>query len=416
MKALLKRLFIDNWPRKTISIVLGVIIWLTVNHSLTSTKTIGNIPVRIINLAPDKTIDGGMQKGGFLSKKVSLTLTGKRAFLNELSSNDLEVVIDAANQPDEWIASIAKKNLVSLTPDLDISKGISDVSHQRFIIRLTKLISEKIPILITQPLGGAPRGYKFLDIWPYRLTITVSGPEEVVKKLKTQGQKLTFNLNNISKGDLDEIATKKGEGTGDEVSFFVPEGWKIIQFPAISDLPLEIDDPQAKLLRIDFVRSDLIPIDNAIPVSLYFPQELIKQFNPDNTKLVTSPLLHDVNGIKLIQKPLFVRGVSHLFVDLVRNKLQISITFTPENKKRPIDWGVIFINQRTMENQYVSKFMSDSSDELIHGLLPSLREEYLRNRFRSYMNHFKLYNSNDTNFELDIKLENGEVSILEKNQ
>ena len=415
MKALLKRLFIENWPRKAGSIALAIVIWLTVNHSLTSTKTIGSIPVRIINLAPDKTIDG-MQKDGFLSKKVSLTLTGKQAFLNELTSNDLEVVIDAANKPDEWIASIAKKNLVSLTPDLDISKGVSDVSHQRFIIHLTKLISEKIPIIVTQPIGRAPRGYKFLDIWPYRLTMTVSGPAEVVKKLKTQGQKLTFNLNNISKGDLDVIAAKKDGTKGNEVSFFVPEQWKLINFPTISDLPLEIDDPQAKLLRIDFVRSNLIPLNTSIPVSLYFPQELIKKWNPENTKLITTSLLHDVNGIKLIQKPLFAKGASHFFVDLVRNMLQISITFLPENNRKPIDWSVLFITPRTLENEYVSKLMSDSTDEVIHGLLPSLREEYLRNRFRSYMNHFKLYNSDDTNFMLDIKLDDGNVSVSEKNQ
>lgn len=413
MKGILKRIFFENWPRKAVSIILAIVIWLTVNHSLTTTKTLSNIPVRIINLADDKTIDG-MQKDGLLTKKVTLTLTGKRAFLNELTTNDLEVIIDAAGQPDEWIASISKKNLVSLTPDLDISKGISDVSHQRFIIRLTKLISEKIPILITQPIGGAPRGYKFLDIWPYRLTMTVSGPEEEVKRIKTQGQKLTFNLNNISKADLDAIATKSGEGKADEVSFFVPEQWKLITLPSLSDLPLEIDDPQAKLLRIDFVRSDLIPLDTSIPVSLYFPPESINTYNPQNTQLVSSSLVHDVNGIKLIEKPLFVKGVSHLFVDLVRNMLQLSIVFSPASEMKPLDSTVLFINPRTLENEYVSKLMSDSSDEAIHSLLPALKEEYLRNRFRSYMNHFKLYNADDTPFELDITLDDGKVTVSEK--
>ena len=85
-----------------------------------------------------------------------------------------------------------------------------------------------------------------------------------------------------------------------------------------------------------------------------------------------------------------------------------------ENEKKPIDWSVLFINPRTIENEYVSKLMSDSSDEVIHGLLPSLREEYLRNRFRSYMNHFKLYNNDDTQFELDIKLDDGKVIVSEK--
>ena len=413
MKTLFKRFIIGNWPRKAVSIILALVIWLTVNQSLTSTKTIGNIPVRIVNLAQDKTIDG-LHKDGLLSKKVTLTLTGKRAFLSYLSSSDLEVVIDASNKPDEWIASISKRNLISLTPDIDISKGISDVSHQRFIIRLTKLVTKKIPILITQPIGEAPRGYQFLDIWPYRLTLTVSGPEEVVKHLKAQGQKLTFNLNNISKGELDAIATKKRDEKGDEVSFFVPDQWKHINFPALFDLPLEIDDPQAKLLRIDFVRSDLVPIDRAIPVSLYFPQEYITRFNPENTKLVASTLLKDVSGIKLIEKPLYARGVSHLFVKLVRSMLQISITLSPQKQGESLDWSILFINPRTLEDNYVSTLLSDSSDEEIHDLLPSLREEYLRNRFRSYMNHFKLYNSDDSIFNLNIRAQDSTVVVSEK--
>ena len=72
---------------------------------------------------------------------------------------------------------------------------------------MTKLVTDQIPIIISQPVGEAPRGYQFLDVWPYRLTLSVSGPEEVIKRIKVKEQRITFNLNDISKGQLDALST-----------------------------------------------------------------------------------------------------------------------------------------------------------------------------------------------------------------
>ena len=130
-------------------------------------------------------------------------------------------MIDAADKPDEWLVIITKKNLVSLNPEIDISSGISRVYHPNFVVRMTKLVTDQIPIVITQPIGEPPRGYQFLDVWPYRLSLTVSGPEEVIKRLKLKEQRITFNINDISKAQLDELSLKS-ESTSEVVSYFVP--------------------------------------------------------------------------------------------------------------------------------------------------------------------------------------------------
>ena len=114
MKTLLIRLFIDNWVRKLISLILAMIIWMVVSHSMTTTKVVPNIAVRVINLQAHKTIEG-MQANGILNKRVYLNITGNKAALDELSSKDLEVVIDAKDKSEEWIASITQKNLSSFS-------------------------------------------------------------------------------------------------------------------------------------------------------------------------------------------------------------------------------------------------------------------------------------------------------------
>ena len=71
MKTILYKLFIEHWPRKLVAIILAVITWLVVNHTLTSTRNISNVPVRIIHLPAGRTVEG-MQPNGRLAKKVTL--------------------------------------------------------------------------------------------------------------------------------------------------------------------------------------------------------------------------------------------------------------------------------------------------------------------------------------------------------
>lgn len=68
VKSLLLRIFVDNWIRKVIALILAAILWLVVNQSLTTTRNIAHIPVRVINIPPGYTIEG-IQANGRLAKK-----------------------------------------------------------------------------------------------------------------------------------------------------------------------------------------------------------------------------------------------------------------------------------------------------------------------------------------------------------
>lgn len=412
MKTLLHKMFIVSWQRKAVALLLGMIIWLVVNHSLTSTKTINNISVRIINLPPGKTIEG-MQSNGKLNKKLTLTLVGNTHILEDLNSNDLEIVIDAMDKPEEWNNSISKKNLVSLNPEIDLASGISRIYQPNFTLKMTNLVSEEIPISITKPLGESPRGYQFLDVWPYNLTVKVSGPEDIVKRLKLKEQKLTFNLNDISKAQLDALASHKNSDKSGVVSFFVPDQWKQIHIPLLSDTPIEINDSPDKSLRIDFVRYNLIPLESSILVSMFYPPEYSSVLNPLSLKIRSNDLVKEKHGIFMIDTPLFAKGSDRLFTEIVKDWIQIVVIAAPKSSKQPLDWNLQFINSAQLEDEYVETLMSDVSDEDIRSMKPSLREEYLRNRFRSYMNRFELFKSENTKFQIDAFIEGNFVEIEE---
>ncbi|MDE3055252.1 MAG: hypothetical protein KGI80_00930 [Verrucomicrobiota bacterium] len=408
MISFLKRLFFEHFFRKLLSLFLAIIVWLIVYRSMTTVKTVTEVPVRVINLKEGKTIEG-MQTNGLLNERISLTLYGHGTLLDALGSRDLEVVLNAEGKPDEWIASISKQELVSLNPELNLRKGLSRIVSSERKICQSSLVKEEIPITVTEPIGEAPKGYQYLDVFPYHLNLTLVGPEKTIKRLKNRGGlQLTFNLNEISVGEL-EVLQSMNKGRGNEVSFFVPNAWKRLVVSELSEERVEIDDPRAKGLRIDFIREDLLPVPSSIPISLFFPTDRSAQVNPETCNLALGDFIVKKNGLKVTAPQLFVKGVSRKFLDLVKDRLQIVITLC----KEPL-WNVQFVSQQDLEDRFIARAIAEW-DYALEDLSPQLREEYLRNRFRSYMHSFRLYTANQKKLKLAMRLEGDTVHVLSEN-
>lgn len=406
VKSFLVAVFVENRGRKVVALILAAFVWLVVNQSLTTTRSISNIPVRVINVPAGETIEG-MQSGGRLSKKLTLTLVGNKTLLGELTPYDFEVVLDASDKPEEWIVSVAKKNLISLNPEIDLPKGISRLYHPDFVVRMAKLATDQISVVVTQPTGEAPRGYQFLDVWPYRLKMTVSGPEAVIKRLKAKEQRITFNLSAIQQAELETLATSSQGMCSDVVSFPVPNAWKQVSLLPLSQTPLEINDPEAAKLRIDFIRCHLLPLDQLIPLQLFFPQG--DTLDPRTISIQTNPFISEVQGVSYLRLPLYVNGVDRLFLQIVRNRIQILLTVPSKSAEKGLDWSVQFIHPNELEDLYVAALMADVTKSGPEE--PLLREEYLRNRFRNYMYRFQLLTSEETKFELSAYLQDSHIDI-----
>src|SRR5580704_2432523 len=94
MKALFERLFIRHWPRKLVALITAIVVWFLVSQTITITRTLSDVPVRITNVPPDKTVQG-LLPNGLLSKRISVTITGSKSILQDLRPTDIEVVINA---------------------------------------------------------------------------------------------------------------------------------------------------------------------------------------------------------------------------------------------------------------------------------------------------------------------------------
>lgn len=409
MESLIYNLFIHNWQRKLLALATALILWFFVSHSITETKMIRNVPIRITNLPADKTIVG-LLSNGLLNKKINLTLTGSKDVIEEIETGDFEVNVDASiiDHPD-WALQITKKNLVSLNPAIDLGKNISSVSHSEFVIKLNRLVTAKVTIKILPPIGESPPGYEFLDIWPQMLTQTVSGPEEEINRLKSKGLELTFNLDEITKAELDALKAAQGDNNN-EISFFVPYDWKQISIPFRGYSIEEINDPDAQNLRVDFLRQEFLAVESEISVHAFYPIKNLASINPNTVRLVKSDQLIDRDGIMVFARPLYVKNVSRLFLSIIRDYLEIVIVAEPKESGETLPFSLELIIPGYLEEIYVTKQMANAGKQISTPLLKK-REMLYRNRFRSFLQNLVLYISPDHKLNIESSI-NGQKIII----
>lgn len=411
METIITALFYNNWQRKLVALITAIIIWFFVNHSIIEPKTLSNIPVRVHGLSPDKTIQG-MLPNGFLSKRITLTLSGTKEVMDELEPGDLEVSIDASTaDQNDWIVQITKKNLVSLNPSIDLVNHITQVAHTEFVVKLSQLVTQKIPIRVLPPKGEPPQGYEYLNIWPQTFVQSVSGPEEEIKILKAEGLEVEFDLSEITKADLDGLRNPKST-FNDEVSFKVPEKWKYVTIPFHNNTREDINDPDAQHLHIDFLRKESLAIDKELPIRVYYPTEYSSTINPNTYSLELGSKIQLKNGIPILTLPLYLKDVSQLFLETIRENMEIAIVAAPLSEREILQWSVDVIAPYELEDVYVGKFLAhleESRSGQHH--LPKTEEAVLRKRFRDYMQRVMLYLSPDKKLKLQSRLDDHKVKV-----
>ena len=409
----IKSFFLENWQQKSVALLTAIVVWVLVNHTITTTRVIPNVPIKVINLPADKTISDLLPTNHLL-RRITLTLKGDKEVLQKINPGDLEVVVDASSKDDRWSVEIDKHNLISLNPEIILQQNITKIFHSPLEIRLSKLVTARIPVTILPPNGEAPERFQFLDIWPHNLVHTVSGPEQHTKDLQNKGLFLAFNLNNISQEELEALEPRDNDNQQyqDEVSFTVPEKWKQVLIPFNKGSTEFINDPNAKDLRINFLKKELIPINRNIPIRTFYPLKQGNTINPETSPLADNKdLIQNLHGIKTFITPLYAKNVSRIFLEVVRDNLEIAVIASSTTKKKGLQWSVQFINPLKLEEIYVSILSTNYGEANVDTTHPKEREIYLRNRFRNYMHNFKLYKGKDTPLKLSAKLNNHKIVI-----
>lgn len=404
------RILFSNFPRRLFSIFVAIAIWLAINESITTTKVIPNVPVYLEKIPQGKTVTG-INPSGKLPKTLTLTVTGNRNVLERLTPHNLEVVISSNNKGMQWSEKIGKHHLRAADQEIDINRYVSKVKTDPFFVHLTKIVADFIPVYIRNPIGEAPDGYQFINVWPQRLIQKVSGPENEISQLKNEGLTVTFDLSRVRKRDLDTLFAANPENN--EVRFLVPKDWKRVYVPFLADPQIEIEDPLANELSLEFLKTEFLELDTQIPLRLFFSAKDAHLINPTNCTLVEGAHVKNHYGSWLLDLPLSTKDVSREFLNVVKDRMEIAIHATPTNDGS-LPWGIEFVDPESLESQYVKLLLpiNKGSSELSQASLKTL-ETSLRQRFRRYLTSFALYTKQGRKASLNFQLQNGQVTLKE---
>lgn len=411
METVVGRIFINNWQQKIVALLTAVILWFFISSTIIETKIIPSVPVRVVNIPTDFTILG-LMPNGLLNKRITLTLSGTKDVIERLEPGDLEVVVDASIiDHNDWVMSITKKNLISLDPSIDLSQHITTIKHSEYVIKLRRMITEQVPITLLPPLGEPPPGYEMLDIWPTHLIQTFSGADEEIQIIKTNGVELQFNLNRISRSDLDSLVTDDKDNR-DEVTFYVPESWKKILVPCKTNLFEELNDPEAQELQIDFLRKQVLPIAIPIPIRVFYPVAYSDKINPKTYPLIANEQIKQHQGLFFFTPDVYVHDVTHEFLDTIRENIEIVITAAPKEDREILDWSVEIINPHELEDIYIDKvFSSHPRTQDANPAIVRRRTAIYRKRFRDYMQKLQLFIRPEQPLILEAVLTNNHISV-----
>lgn len=386
------RILTENWPRKLISLIAAILIWAIVSHSISLTRVLSPVAVTVVN-APPGYIFAGIQQNGVFDRTLSISVSGDKAAIESLRPGDLSLVLDASDQTTEWVAQLSSADLRSTRPEISLGRRLQLVSPREVIVKMSPVVSERVPVFFTEPVGEPPAGYQCLDVFPRKLYVSLSGPEDQIKRVKAQGLALTLDLGTISKEELEWLEQQIGSGK-DEISLPIPGRWLRVRVPFSNEM-VTIDDPEAAHARILFVREQLLPLNAPLPITVFYPVASLDTWNPEDNPLVIEGPLKRLHGQTVIDRPLYVSGVSRTFLDLLRGNLTLLITARPDPTTGHLPWGFQAMDLRTLENKFLKRVVAESP-----GPLP--REESIRARFRAYLRKFEMLTGPDRIFRAQV--------------
>ena len=195
VEKLLRRVFLEDWSLKLLSLAIAIVLWLLVTGQNQPVTAHVNIqlnfirpPLLEISNDPPRTVD--------------VMLTGSRNKLDDLTSLDLVATVDISDQRSgERVLRLADKAQIALPQGIKVD----GFQPSAIPIRLEEIVDRQ---LVVEPkLEGKPGdGYEVYRVYPNKASVAVRGPASRVNSLQRAatetvwlaGQKETFTAQNVA--------------------------------------------------------------------------------------------------------------------------------------------------------------------------------------------------------------------------
>jgi YbbR domain-containing protein len=261
---LLRKVFLEDWSLKLLSLAIAMVLWLVVTGQ--NQPVTAHVNVQLNFIRPQM-----LEISNDPPRTVDVMLTGSRNKLDDLTALDLVATVDISDQrAGERVLRLADKAQISLPQGVKVD----GFQPSAIPIRLEPIIERQI--VIEPKLEGKPdEGYEVYSVRPSKGSVTVRGPESrvnAIQKVFTEsiwlsGHKQTFTAANLgidvpdTKVDLMdpvvsvevEIRERAAEKTFSAVPVYAADGTQMQGAPmevTVSGPPSILDTLKAEALKI----------------------------------------------------------------------------------------------------------------------------------------------------------------------
>src|SRR5215467_1248628 len=173
VEKLLRRIFIEDWSLKLLSLAIAIVLWLLVTGQ--NQPVTAHLNVQLNFIRPQS-----LEISNDPPRTVDVMLTGSRNKLDDLTSLDLVATVDISDQrAGERVLRLADKAQITLP------QGIKVDGYQpsAIPIRLEEIVDRQVPV--EPKLEGKPAdGFEVYSVSPNKGSVTVRGPASHVNSLQ----------------------------------------------------------------------------------------------------------------------------------------------------------------------------------------------------------------------------------------
>ena len=192
---LLRKIFLEDWSLKLLSLAIALVLWLVVTGQ--NEPVTAHVNVQLNFIRPQL-----LEISNDPPRTVDVMLTGSRNKLDDLTALDLVATVDLSDQrAGERVLRLADKAQISLPQGVKVD----GFQPSAIPIRLESVIERQVAI---EPKleGKPPDGYEVYGVRPSKGSVTVRGPESRVNALQKvmtesiwlSGHKENFTASNLN--------------------------------------------------------------------------------------------------------------------------------------------------------------------------------------------------------------------------
>ena len=195
MEKLLRRIFVEDWSLKLLSLAIAIALWLLVTGQ--NQPVTAHVNVQLNFIRPQ-----ALEISNDPPHTVDVMLTGSRNKLDDLTSLDLVATVDISDQRSgERVLRLADKAQITLPQGIKVD----GFQPSAIPIRLEEIMDREVAV--EPKLEGKPAdGYEVYSVYANKSRVAVRGPAsrvEALQKVATEsiwlaGHKESFTASNVA--------------------------------------------------------------------------------------------------------------------------------------------------------------------------------------------------------------------------